>query len=230
MCQVLLTTQTGLVHVRGAHVPSYTKMSEEEYRAVCVELMIRDEYPALDELDGGAAIGGLTLFMKTLVCGVDGCGKLFTSGGSIRKHYNGIHSIRAAQAPIQYNVTPAQRIDNNHHRILFHVVPPPGPSTSSLDIDWIDRLDAEIGEEMQKIELGAVDPRFVNALLKKTRWLEHVCGYEPAELRSLVALPTADEIPQLKGIMVWIVDTAMNTASFAPSTLLQKLNTKDIKL
>jgi len=44
--------------------------------------------------------------MKTLVCGVDGCGKLFTSGGSIRKHYNGIHGIRAAQAPIQYNVTP----------------------------------------------------------------------------------------------------------------------------
>jgi len=60
--------------------------------------------------------------------------------------------------------------------------------------------------------------------------LEHVCGYEPAELRSLVTLPTANEIPQLKGIMVWIVDTVMNTASFTPSTLLQKLNTKDIKL
>jgi len=211
-------------------MPAYARASEEEYRMVCAELMIRNEYPSLNELDWGVAISGLDMFTKTLACGVEGCGKLFASGGAIRKHYAGAHGVKGAQIPTRYNITTAQRMDNNHHRMLFHVAPPPDQSIPLLDKDWITKLDEEIEDVMKAIELDATDARYINALLRKTKWLEHVRGYEPMELRSLVGLPIADEFPQLKQAVEWIIETAMNTSGIAPTALLQRLNTKNMAL
>jgi len=130
---------------------------------------------------------------------VEGCGKLFASGGAIRKYYAGAHRVKEAQIPIQYNITTAQCMDNNHHRMLFHVALPPDQSIPLLDKDWIMKLDKEIEDVMKAIELDAADTCYINALLRKMKWLEHVRGYEPMELCSLVGLPTADEFPQ--GVM-----------------------------
>ena len=51
---------------------------------------------------------------------------------------------------------------------------------------------------MKVIELDATDAGYINALLRKTKWLEHIQGYEPMELCSLVGLPIVDKFPQLK--------------------------------
>ena len=96
---ILLTAQTGLAHVRTNHMLAYARASEEEYHVVCAELIIRNEYPSLNKLDWGVAISGLDMFTKTLACGVEGCGKLFISGGVIRKHYARAHRIKGAQIP-----------------------------------------------------------------------------------------------------------------------------------
>jgi len=68
----------------------------------------------------------------------------------------------------------------------------------TLDKDWITKLDEEIEDVMKVIELDATDAGYINALLRKTKWLEHIQGYEPMELCSLVGLPTVDKFPQLK--------------------------------
>ena len=80
-------------------MPAYARASEEEYHVVCAELMIRNEYPSLNKLDWGVAISGLDLFTKTLAYGVEDCGKLFASGGAIRKHYARAHRVKGAQIP-----------------------------------------------------------------------------------------------------------------------------------
>jgi len=121
-------------------------------------------------------------------------------------------------------------MDNNHHRMLFHVAPPPDQSIPLLNKDGITKLDEEIEDVIKAIELDATDARYINALLRKTKWLEHVQGYEPMELHSLVGLPTVDEFPQLKQAVEWIIKTAMNTSGIAPTALLQHLNTKNMAL
>jgi len=182
---------------------AYARASEEEYHMVCVELMIRNEYLSLNKLDWGVAISGLDMFTKTLACRVEGCGKLFASRGAIRKHYAGAHGVKGAQIPTQYNIMTAQCMDNNHHRMIFHVAPPPDQFIPLLDKDWITKLDEEIEDVMKVIELDATDTRYINALLRKTKWLEHVQGYEPMKLRSLVGSPTVDEFPQLKQAVIF---------------------------
>jgi len=92
------------------------------------------------------------------------------------------------------------------------------------------KLDEEIEDVIKAIELDATDTHYINALLRKTKWLEHVRGYEPMELHSLVGLPTTDEFPQLKQAVEWIIKTTMNTSGIAPTALLQHLNTKNIVL
>jgi len=182
---------------------AYARASEEEYHMVCAELMIRNEYLSLNKLDWGVAISGLDMFTKTLACRVEGCGKLFASRGAIRKHYAGAHGVKGAQIPTQYNIMTAQCMDNNHHRMIFHVAPPPDQFIPLLDKDWITKLDEEIEDVMKVIELDATDTRYINALLRKTKWLEHVQGYEPMKLRSLVGSPTVDEFPQLKQAVIF---------------------------
>jgi len=203
---------------------TYAKASDEDYKTICADLMIREDYPTASELDGGTAIGGLDVFTKALVCGVEGCSKLFASGGSMKNHYDTVHGIKA---PTQYNIAAAQRLDKNHHKVFFRVIPPSDIAIPSLDNDWITKLDSEIRDTMQEVNLEAIDPRYINALLKKTRWMEHVRGHEPAELRSLVTLPAADEIPMLREVVMYIVDVAMNMTNHAQPTLLQLLNTKN---
>jgi len=112
----------GLVHVQGCHLPTYARLSEEKYQLVCTELMIREDFPDQHELDGGCAISGLDVYTKALVCGVEGCLKLFASGDLIRKHYDKEYGVEGAQVPSQFNVTYAQHLDQNHHKSFFRVI------------------------------------------------------------------------------------------------------------
>jgi len=82
--------------------------------------------------------------------------------------------------------------------MVFHVALPPDQSIPLLDKDWITKLDEEIEDVMKVIELDATDAGYINTLLRKTKWLEHIQGYEPMELYSLVGLPAVDELLQLK--------------------------------
>ena len=98
--------------------------------------MIKNEYLSLNKLDWEVAISGLDMFTKTLACGVEGCGKLFASGGATRKHYAGAYRVKGAQIPTWYNIMTAQYIDNNHHRMVFYVALPPDQSIPLLDVIW----------------------------------------------------------------------------------------------
>ena len=179
--------------------------------------MIREDYPAVSKLDRGTAISRLDVFTKALVCGVEGCSKLFASGGSIKNHYETVHGIKA---PTQYNIVAVQHLDKNHHKVFFCVIPPSDIPIPSLENDWIAELDSEIRDTMQEVNLEAINPQYINALLKKTQWMEHVHGHKPAELQSLVALPTADEIPILREVVMYIVDISINMTNHAQLILL----------
>jgi len=60
-------------------------------------------------------------------------------------------------------------MDNNHHRMVFHVALPPDQSIPLLDKDWITKLDEEIEDVMKMIELDATDAGYINTLLRKTK-------------------------------------------------------------
>ena len=226
-CRVVLTCQTGLVHIRSAHTTLYEKMPKGRYEEVCAELEIRNDYPPSEDLNGICAISGLDMFTMALVCGVQGCCKIFSTGDSMRKHYENVHKIKGIGIPTRFNVTQAQHLDNNHHRECFRVEPPPPQPVATLDPTWITDLDDGIQQAMLDVALSASDPRNVNALLKKTRWLEHVEDLDPAELRSLVAFPAKGEFPMLGEVMMWIIEVAWHATRFAPLGMLQRLNTKD---
>jgi len=51
---------------------------------------------------------------------------------------------------------------------------------------------------MKIVLLFNSDPRYLNALLTKTKWANHVKGLDPDELCLLVRLPRADEFSLLK--------------------------------
>jgi len=79
--------------------------------------MIREDYPSVDKSDRGTAIGGLDVFTKAFMYGVEGCSKLFSSGGSIKKHYEMVYIIKV---PIQYNITAMQHLDKNHYKVFSY--------------------------------------------------------------------------------------------------------------
>jgi len=54
---------------------------------------------------------------------------------------------------------------------------------------------------MKIISLLNSDPCYLNALLMKTKWADHVKGLDPDELCSLVRLPGVDKFPLLKETM-----------------------------
>jgi len=83
-CRVLLTAQTGLIHVRAAaHTVSYARLSEDKYHNVCNELGIRTDYPTSQELDGIEVLSGLDIYTMALICEVDRCSMIFASRGAI---------------------------------------------------------------------------------------------------------------------------------------------------
>jgi len=99
-----------------------------------------------------------------------------------------------------------------------------------LNKDWIDILDTQIDDAMKTIPLFNSDPRYLNVLLTKTKWADHVKGLDPDELHLLVRLPGADEFPLLKETVEWIIEVAMICIKRTPKIILQRLNTKELPL
>jgi len=97
-----------------------------------------------------------------------------------------------------------------------------------LNKDWIHILDTRIDDAMKIVPLFNSDPRYLNALLTKTKWTDHVKGLDLDELRSLVRLPRADEFPFLKETIEWIFEVAMICIDGTPAIILQRLNTKEL--
>jgi len=81
---------------------------------------------------------------------------------------------------------------------------------------------------MKIVPLFNSDPHYLNALLTKTKWADHVKGLDLDELHSLVRLPGADEFPLLKETVEWIIEVAMICIEGTPAIILQWLNTKEL--
>ena len=83
-CRVLLTAQTGLIHVRAAtHTVPYARMSEDKYYNVCNKLGIKTDYPTSQELDGIKVLSGLDIYTMVLIYGIDECLMIFASRGAM---------------------------------------------------------------------------------------------------------------------------------------------------
>ena len=218
-CRVLLTAQTGLIHVRAAaHTVPYARLSEDKYHNVCNELGIRTDYPTSQELDGIEALSGLDIYTMALICGVDGCSMIFASRGAMRKHYDMMH--KGVPIPTIWHIVSAQRLDNRSHKTYFRVTEPPYMFRPILNKDWIHILDTQIDNAMKIVPLFNSDPRYLNALLMKTKWADHVKGLDLDELRSLVRLPGADKFPLLKETIEWIFEVAMICIDGTPAIIL----------
>ena len=226
-CCVLLTAQTGLIHVcSAAHTVPYARLSEDKYHNVCNELGIRTDYPTSQELDGIKALSELNIYTMALICGVDGCLMIFASRGAMRKHYDVMH--KGVPIPTIWHIVSAQRLDNGSHKTYFRVIEPSYMFRPVLNKDWIDILDTQINDAMKIDLLFNSDPRYLNALLTKTKWADHIKGHDLDELRSLVRLPGAEEFPLLKETIEWIFEVVMISIDGTPAIILQRLNTKEL--
>jgi len=201
-------------------------MSEDKYENVCTELGIRTEYPTIQELNGIEALSGLDIYTMSLVCGVEECSMIFASRSTMRKHYSGKH--KGVPLPNIWHIVSAQRLDNGAHKTYFQVIEPPYVFRPVLNKDWIDVLDTRIDDAMKLSPLYNTDPRYVNAFLVKTKWVEHVKGLDPDELRSLVSSPRANEFPLLKETVEWVFEVAMVSIKGTPEIILQRLNAKEL--
>jgi len=219
-CRVLLTASTGLVHIRSAaHAVSYARMSEDKYENVCTELGIRTEYPTIQELNGIESLSGLDIYTMSLVCGVEECSMIFASRSTMWKHYNGKH--KGVPLLNIWHIVLAQHLDNGAHKTYFQVIKPLYVFRPILNKDWIDNA-------IKLSPLYNTDPRYVNTFLVKTKWVEHVKGLDPDELRSLVSSPRANEFPLLKEMVEWVFEVAMVLIKGTPEIILQHLNTKEL--
>ena len=163
-----------------------------------------------------------------LICGVDRCLMIFASRGAMWKHYDVMH--KGVPIPTIWHIVSAQHLDNRSHKTYFWVTEPSYVFRPILNKDWINILDTWIDNAMKTILLFNSDPHYLNALLTKTKWADHVKGLDPDELCSLVRLPRANEFPLLKETMEWIIEVAMICIEGTPEIILQQLNTKELAL
>ena len=226
-CKVLLTSQTGLSHVRNCHAERYEPYPEAEFSEICSRLGIRETYPLIEELEGLEAISGLYMHTMALVCAHDDCGMIFSTKGSMRKHYSVAHDMKGNDLPKEWNIVFAQQLDHSRHRTYFRVKAPPHDIRPSITIDWIDEVESDINRSLTYLPFDATDTRNISTFLLKTRWPEHVNGLNLDDLRTLVSSPDHDEFPYLKATVNWIVDVAMNCLDYTALDILQRLNTKD---
>ena len=124
---------------------------------------------------------------------------IFASRGTIRKHYDVMH--KGVPIPTIWHIVSAQRLDNGSHKTYFRVTEPPYMFRPILNKDWIHILDTRIDDAMKIVLLFNSDPHYLNALLTKTKWADHIKGLDPDELCSLVRLPGADKFSLLKETM-----------------------------
>jgi len=101
---------------------------------------------------------------------------------------------------------------------------------SGLNKYWIDILDTQINNVIKVIPFYNSDLHYLNVLLTKTKWANHIKGLDPDELHLLVRLSRANEFPLLKETVEWIVEVAIITIERMPEIILQCLNTKELAL
>jgi len=98
-CKVLLTFQTGLSHVHNCHVECYEPYQEVKFSEICSRLDIQETYPLIEKLEGLEAISRLYMHTMALVCAHDDCGMLFSTKGSIQKHYSIVYDMKGNDLP-----------------------------------------------------------------------------------------------------------------------------------
>ncbi|KAF5345091.1 hypothetical protein D9756_011150 [Leucocoprinus leucothites] len=223
-CRVLLTTETGLTHIRKQHS---VKAKEDNYMTICMKLGIANEYPSPSDLSGGATISGLDVYTGALLCMAKGCGVIYATACSMIKHYRKRHMETGDVLPVDWPVVHAQKLDNNHHRHYFRVKSPPLLPKPENKWAWLERIEYSIDNIMGSTILTNPEARSQNAFLKQTKWPRHTTGHDSHHLRSLVALPGPGEFMGLQYTIRWIIDAAMALMDVTPSFILQRLSTKD---
>jgi len=223
-CEVALTSQSAATHFRNIHHDSRLKISKPQLDAACAQLDVSTQMPT--DLWAIPAIPGLRMFTDALLCGVQGCCKVYSTQLSMCKHYRDEHP--STPIPANWTVVFAQRLDNGSHNRLFKVEP---PSSSSLEAhagkDWVMQLYETIDNLTQVPNLAPNDPRSLTPWLRSTGWPSHVLGHTKSHLRRLVSYPLDSEFPWLRPAMLALYERSASLIEGTPVLALQKLNTPD---
>ncbi|KXN84688.1 ATP-dependent DNA helicase tlh2 [Leucoagaricus sp. SymC.cos] len=227
ICWVVLTSASGLDHVKAQHKEAGLWGANKLFEDVCKELEVCNVLPDPKGLEGMPALGGLILYESALLCNFEGCKAIYSTAKTMDAHHREAHST--ADVPTQWYMVHAQKLDRSLHRTLFRVQPPPklAPPSEDLPEEWMENIISNIQEIVNPVKLNHFDPRNVNAWLRVTEWPDHVGEHEPAFLQSLVVGLKKNEYPRLKEAIEYIVEGSLTLLKKTPKIILRKLNTND---
>jgi hypothetical protein len=144
----------------------------------------------------------------------------------MHKHCKGHHPGHRQAEPCWPQVL-IQQLDKQTSNTFFRVEPWNKPEAMPHEI-YLKTLEESL-EADRKVKGGEEDmnSRQISPWLLTTRWHKHIAGYDPRELRQLVANPKRNEFPGLHNAIDHLFKVGLTTMDSCPELVLQRLNTPD---
>ncbi|KAL8679402.1 MAG: hypothetical protein Q9186_004313 [Xanthomendoza sp. 1 TL-2023] len=207
-CQFAINYRTTKEHFERYH----DELNQEERRALnewCATLSTCEN---LDEFvkrrganaDTIAEVEGIALHLEGLQCTYEGCGKIFNTADSTRKHMAGNHNCRGdEQKRLIHENVPWQQLFRNPNTYT-PVKPrprPPAPAKAPLD-RFVQNLLKRHGEKMEMMVQSDLVPEAMHDTdttpwLDRTRWAVHLRGMNMRNLVDATRLPAKEGEPKV---------------------------------
>jgi hypothetical protein len=223
-CKVALVPRHVDAHIHKTHDCGHIRISQDRLKQACDKLEAALEMPNMLCPEKPLQYAGLALYDGI---GCRHCSYACLSHETMRKHHQRCHpEMRTERHWPQVKV---QQLDRQIHSSFFRVLPWNKPELVSDDL-YLKNLDHKMDFEGLGDNLATdeeVNARQVSPWLLTTKWHMHVAGYDPGELKALVATPKKDELPGLSNAIKELFQMGKDAMKRCPELVLQRLNTPD---
>jgi hypothetical protein len=221
-CKVALVPRYVGAHVHKTHGCTHVSINNDLLAEACQRLGAASELPYMFGLGIKQQYAGLAVYDGI---GCTHCQYCCLSRENMRKHFQRCHPEHRL-GTFWPHVT-VQQLDKQRNNAFFRVEPW-DKSESMPDDIYLKNLEESMGaDKMEKGAEGDVNARQVSPWLLTTRWHEHIAGYDPGELKQLVAVPKKDEFPGLHDAIQYLFQVGLDMVNSSPELVLQRLNTPD---
>ena len=221
-CKVALVPNHVDTHVKKIHGCDFYRIDNNLLAEACQRLGASSELPCMKGPGIKQQCAGLTLY-DGIGCTL--CHYACLSRETMRKHFQ--HSHPKSRPASLWPQVLVQQLDKQKSNMFFRVEPWNKPKAMPDDIylkNVEESLEADRTEKGKEAETNA---RQISPWLLTTRWHEHFAGYDPEELRQLVAKPKKDEFPGLHNVVNNLFKLGLEIMDNCPELVLQRLNTPD---
>jgi hypothetical protein len=219
-CQISLLESHILAHMADIHTDEHIKVDSDKLKDDCLAMQVSEGLP---ELGRGPfqEFHGL-LVHDCLLC--EKCGWIGGGPDSMKNHHWSQH--KDSRLPGSWKAIKAQRLNNSSKKNYLWILPRAATEMTGTE-SIIANLRSQWATSLEKDSGESHDARVLSPWLRTTKWNEHVCSYDQAELLGLVAPLTRDELPGLKSAVASLMQCAMKLIDITPELVLQILNSPD---